>query len=119
MLKCENSKLPSVSYLGSTVSQKKKKKKIYLGSTKTSEKGYHESSSPFPSPIQQWAYLTLKKVIGLTEAHQDKFWAKLLPFLKKLQVGLEILDNLASMLETEEKMDGHPKWACPSVYLKW
>ena len=41
-------------------------------------------------------YLTLKKVIGLTEAHQDKFWTKLLPFLNQLQVGLEILDNLAS-----------------------
>ena len=40
--------------------------------------------------------LTLKKVIGLTEAHQDKFWTKLLPFLNQLQVGLEILDNLAS-----------------------
>ena len=22
------------------------------------------------------------------------------------------------MLETEKNMDGHPKWACPSVYLR-
>ena len=49
-------------------------------------------------------YLTLKKVTGLTEAHQDKFWTKLLPFLNQLQVGLEILDNLASAYQQGEYM---------------
>ena len=62
VLKCENSKLPSVSY---------------LGSTKTSEKGYHEPSSHSHPQFSNGPYLTLKKVIGLTEAHQDKFWTKL------------------------------------------
>ena len=66
----------------------------------TCEKAIMKSSSGHPQ-FNHGLYLTLKKVIDLTEAHQDKFWTKLLPFLSQLQVGLEILNNLASMFQQE------------------
>ena len=53
-----------------------------------------ESGFSVKKAIIHGPYLTLEKVIGHTEAHQEKFRPRLFPFPDQHRVGLAISDNL-------------------------
>ena len=74
--------LPWVNYVGSTSTKTKSVESSGANSFTKEENGFS---------IERLSY---KKVIGHTEAHQEKFRPRLFPFPDQHRVGLAISDNL-------------------------